>query len=281
MVAGIGTAVAFTSAATNLVAGPDRNGSQSDIYMWRLEDSTITRVSVDRNGVQPSIGSSYSPSVSHDGELVAFVSTARLAAEDTNDFADVYIRDLRRGLTSLVSAGVGRKPADAPSYWPELSADGRYVAFVSKWANFAPRGRNPESNVFLYEVATRSTALVSATSRGEVANASSSRPAISADGRYVVFQSVASNLGPGHGCRSRMPDKNLLPDIYLFDRTTGCVTRISGSPTREWWTPSVAPAISGSGALVTFSSTQPINENDVTTDLDLFLYIRPDSRPDF
>ena len=91
MVAGSGMAVAFTSAATNLVAGPDRNGSQSDIYLWRLEGSTITRVSVDSNGVQSSIGTSYSPSVSRDGELVAFVSTARLAEEDTNDVADVYM----------------------------------------------------------------------------------------------------------------------------------------------------------------------------------------------
>ncbi len=195
IVAASGMAVAFTSAATNLVAGPDRNGSQSDIYLWRLESSTITRVSVDSNGVQSSIGTSYSPSVSRDGELVAFVSTARLAAEDANDVADVYIRDLQRGVTSLVSAGVGRRPLDAQSYWPQLSADGRYVAFVSKSANLAPRDRNQESDVYLYEVATQSIALVSDTSKGEAANASSSRPAISADGRNVVFQSVASNLG--------------------------------------------------------------------------------------
>ncbi len=278
VVAGSGMAVAFTSAATNLVAGPDTNGSQTDIYLWRLEDSTITRVSVDSNGVQPSIGTSYSPSVSRDGKLVAFVSTARLAAEDTNDVADVYIRDLQRGVTSLVSAGLGRTPSDAPSYWPQLSADGRYVAFVSKSANFAPRDRNQESDVYFYEVATRSITLVSATSKGETANASSSRPAISADGRYVVFQSVASNLGPDPVVRPVRPTKNLLPDVYLFDRTTGCVTRISGSPAREWWTPSVAPAISGSGDLVTFSSTQPISEDDVTTDFDLFLYIRTESR---
>jgi Tol biopolymer transport system component len=247
--------------------------------VWRLEDSTITRVSVDSNGVQPSIGTSHSPSLSHDGELVAFVSTARLAAEDTNDVSDVYIRDLRRGVTSLVSAGVGSSPSDAPSYWPQLSADGRYVAFVSKRTNLAPRDRNQESDVYLYEVATRSIALVSATSKGGAANASSSRPAISADGRVVVFQSLASNLGPRPGCPPRVPDKNLLPDVYLFDGTTGCVTRISGSPTREWWTPSVAPAISGSGAVVTFSSTQPISEDDATTDLDLFLYIRPNGQP--
>ncbi len=278
IVAGSGIVVAFTSAATNLVAEPDRNGSQTDIYLWRLEDATITRVSVDRNGVQPSIGISYSPTLSMDGKLVAFVSTSRLAPEDTNDVPDVYIRDLQRGVTSLVSAGAGRRPSDASSYWPQLSADGRYVAFVSKWANLAPRDRNQDSDVYVYEVATRSTALVSATATGEAANGSSSRPAISADGRRVVFQSVASNLGGGLGCPPRVPDENLLPDIYLLDRTTRCVTRISGSPARQWWTPSVAPAISGSGNIVTFSSSQPITEQDVTTDFDLFLYIRTQSR---
>ena len=95
---------------------------------------------------------------------------------------------------------------------------------------------------------------------------------------YVVFQSVASNLGTRPGCPPRARDENLLPDVYLLDRTTGCVTRISGSPAREWWTPSVAPAISGSGTVVAFSSSQPISEDDVTTDFDLFVCIRTESR---
>jgi Tol biopolymer transport system component len=276
-VAGNGIAVAFTSAATNLVAEPDRNGSQTDIYLWRLEDATITRVSVDSNGVQPSIGTSYSPTVSRDGDLVGFVSTARLAPEDTNDVQDVYIRDLRRGVTSLVSA-TGRQPLDAPSYWPQLSADGRYLAFVSKSAKVGPRDRNQDSDVYVYEAATRSITLVSATATGATANASSSRPAISAEGRYVVFQSMASNLATRAGCPSRVPDENLLADVYLLDRVTGCMTRVSGSSAREWWTPSVAPAISGSGYIVTFSSSQPIGEDDVTTDFDLFLYTRTGSR---
>jgi len=278
VVAGSGIAVAFTSAATNLGAEPDRNGSQTDIYLWRLEDETITRVSVDSNGVQPSIGNSYSPTLSSDGKRVAFVSTARLAPEDTNDVPDVYIRDLQRDVTSLARAATGTTPSNAPSYWPQLSADGRYVAFVSKSANLAPRDRNQDSDVFVYEVATRSITLVSAAAAGDTANALSSRPAISADGRYVVFQSVASNLRTRRGCPPRAPDENLLPDVYLLDRTTGCVTRISGSPTREWWTPSVAPAISGSGRIVAFSSSQPIGEDDVTTDFDLFVYIRTESR---
>jgi hypothetical protein len=64
-------------------------------------------------------------------------------------------------------------------------------------------------------------------------------------------------------------------DVYLFDRTTGCVTRISGSPLGEWWTSSVAPAIDGSGTVVVFSSTQPMGDDDLSTDFDLYLFLRP------
>jgi hypothetical protein len=93
----------------------------------------------------------------------------------------------------------------------------------------------------------------------------------------VVYQSVASNLGSGPGCPHPASDKNLLPDVYLFDRLTRCVTRISGSPAGEWWTPSVAPAIDGAGTVVVFSSTQPIDESDPSTDFDLFLFLRASS----
>ena len=278
VVAGSGIAVAFMSAATNLVAEPDRNGSRTDIYLWRLENGTITRVSVDSNGVQPSAGISYSPTLSSDGKRVAFISTARLAPEDTDDVPDVYVRDLQCGVTSLARAATGTTSSNAPSYRPQLSADGRHVVFVSKSSSLAPRDRNDDSDVFVYDVATRSITLVSATSAGDTANAWSSRPAISADGRYVVFQSVASNLGTRRGCPPRAPDENLLPDVYLLDRTTGCVMRISGSPAQEWWTPSVAPAISGSGNIVVFSSSHPISRDDVTTDFDLFVYVRNESR---
>jgi len=116
--------------------------------------------------------------------------------------------------------------------------------------------------------------LVSATSKGEGANADSRHPALSADGRYVVYQSVASNLGSGSGCPRTPRDTNLLPDVYLFDRATRCVNRISGSTTHEWWTPSVAPAIDGTGSLVVFSSTQPVGDDDISTDFDLFLIVR-------
>ncbi len=270
-VSGNGLAIVFTSNATNLVTEPDANGRKEDIYFRRLAGSATARISVDGNGVQQPIGASHSPSVSHDGERVAFVSTARLAPEDTNDGPDVYLRDVGRGRTSLVSRGLAGKSSDDASYSPSLSADGRVVAFVSSASNLAPFDDNQESDVFVFDVASGSVALVSVTSKGKAANAGSSRPALSADGRYVVYQSIASNLGSRRGCPGSVTDTNLLPDVYLFDRASGCVTRISGSAEREWWTPSVVPAIDGAGSVVVFSTAQPDGDDDVSTDFDLWL----------
>ncbi len=102
-----GGVVVFSSEATNLVSEPDANGRRPDIYAWHLASATITRISVDTRGAQPSVGSSHSPRVSRDGSVVAFASTARLAPADTNGVADVYVRYVRDAITVLVSGGVG------------------------------------------------------------------------------------------------------------------------------------------------------------------------------
>ena len=262
VVSGDGRAVAFTSDASNLTPGEDVNGQQTDVYFWRLDSSTVTRLSVDDRGVQPTSGASHSPSVSRDGELVAFVSTARLVPDDTNNMADVYLRDVRRGVTSLVSRGVDGSPADGASHSPALSANGRYVAFASSAANLGARDRNRENDVYIHDVTAGTTTLVSATSKAEAANAASRRPAISADGRYVVYQSLGSNVGSGPGC----PPPAATP---ISCRTCICsiasrsVPRASAvRPAQEWWTPSVAPAIDGAGSIIVFSSTQPADHGD-------------------
>ncbi len=265
---GDGTVVVFTSDATNLVSEPDANGRQPDIYAWQLETGRITRISVDSHGAQRSAGASHSSRVSRDGAVVAFVSTARLASADTNTVADVYVRDVRHDITVLASGGVD-SAHDGPSSSPAISADGRYVAFESL-AAFDPRDRNNERDVYVADVMARTTTLVSVTSKGESANAASRRPALSDDGEVVAFESLASNLGSGPGCPRAGSDTNLLPDVYAFDRATRCVTRISGSSSAEWWTLSVAPAVDGSGGTVVFSSAQPSDADDLTTDFDLF-----------
>ena len=102
---GSGLAVAFTSDATNLAKGRDTDEGETEVYLWRLDADTIERVSVNAEGVQPSSGASHSPSINGEGDLVAFVSAARLVPEDTNNVPDVYVRDVRRGRTRLVSRG--------------------------------------------------------------------------------------------------------------------------------------------------------------------------------
>jgi Tol biopolymer transport system component len=266
---GSGLAVAFTSDATNLAKGRDTDGGETDVYLWRLDADTIERVSVNAEGVQPSSGASHSPGINGEGDLVVFVSAARLVPEDTNDVPDVYLRDVRRGRTWLVSGGAAGTRPNAGSFSPALSADGRYVAFASMATNFGAMDRNDDSDIYIHDVAAGATTLVSATARGEAANSGSRRPALSADGRLVVYQSVASNLGSAPGCPPTSQDTNLLPDIYLLDRGTQCVTRISGSSAADWWSPSVAPAIDGAGTIILFSSTQPV-DGEVTSDLNLF-----------
>jgi Tol biopolymer transport system component len=259
--------IAFTADATNLVPGPDANGSQPDVYVWSLGKWEISRVSVDSHGVQAPTGESHSPTISGDGNLIAFVSTARLAPDDANDHSDVYVRDVHRSTTILVSrAPAGR--SNGHSYAPALSADGRYLSFVFRSDPAAT------SQVYLADLETGLITLVSATSFGAPANADSSRPALSADGRFVVYESVASNLESGPGCSRPSRDTNLLADVYLLDRHTHCVSRVSGSRDRDWWAPSIAPAIDAYGAVVLFSSTQPVDPTDPSTEFDLFLFGR-------
>jgi Tol biopolymer transport system component len=267
-VSGDGRVVVFTSDATNLFSEPDANRGQPDIYAWQLDNAQITRISVGTDGAQPLAGSSHSPRVSRDGTVVAFVSTARLAPADANTVADVYIRDVRHAITLLVGGGVASAQNGASAF-PALSADGRYVAFESL-AALDPRDRNDDRDVYIFDVAARTTSLVSMTSEGQSANAESRRPALSDDGGVVAYQSLASNLGSGPGCPRAGGDTNLLPDVYAFDRATRCMARISGSSGSEWWAPSVAPAIDASGGTIVFSSTQPSHADDPTTDFDLF-----------
>jgi Tol biopolymer transport system component len=94
---------------------------------------------------------------------------------------------------------------------------------------------------------------------------------MSPDGRYVAFESLASNLACNQRrCPPGTSDENLLSDIYLFDRSSGQFTRVSGGP-NEWWVPSIGVSVAREGAIISFSSRQPIDAHDPTTDFDLFV----------
>jgi Tol biopolymer transport system component len=154
-------------------------------------------------------------------------------------------------ITTRVSVDSLGNQADGLSLMASLSGDGRYVAFESDAANLVPGDTNGDKDIFVHDRQTGETTRVSVDSAGNQANAFSARPRISADGRYVVFAAVATNLVPG-GSRGDW-------QIFVHDRQTGLTTQASvdsnGNPGNSW-TPlfDYPAAISAEGRYVAFVS---------------------------
>jgi Tol biopolymer transport system component len=203
-ISGTGRWVAFTSEATNLVRH-DNNG-QSDAFVRDLRTNTTKLVSVSSSGEQGN-GSSGQPSVSRNGRWVVFESQANnLVAADHNDgesmVDDVFVRDLRTGITSLVSVSSTGQQGNDYSYNPSISANGRWVVFVSQADNLVPNDRNQHDlDVFVHNLRTGRTEIVDVNSSEEQASTHGyvyERSAIAAGGQLVVFESDATNLAPGN-----------------------------------------------------------------------------------
>lgn len=275
-----GRVVVFSSAATNLVSGADANGSGEDVYLFDTRDRSISRISVDSGGVQPALGTSVAPTTSGDGRYVAFASTADLdgvgqPGSGARRMPGIFLRDRTLELTIRVDRAAGGGSPDGPSSAPFISADGRYVAFVSAATNITAADRNRSADVFLADLQTGSVELVSRNARsGSAANGPSGNPALSADGRFVAFQSEASDMLCAR-CTPAMEDINLLSDVFLLDRQGGRISRVSGDTRGGWMAPSVGPAVDGMGGLVVFSSRHPMDASDTGNDYDLFLCAAP------
>ncbi len=273
-----GRMIAFSSTATNLVAGRDANGGLEDVYAMDLTSGAVTRISVDGNGVQSSLGFSFSPAVSADGQVVAFASSAplnaaaaRQAARGTHsNLRQVYVRDLADGSTTLIS-GAGENWPDGASVRPAISGDGRFVAFASDATNLVRDDRNRAADIFLHDRRTGATALVSRSAEGGPANGRSLAPAVSFDGRFVAFQSDASNLVCARHCPSSSGDINLLWDVFVWDRERKAIVRVSDDLLGGWIEPSIGPSLDGQGDVVAFASRHPMDSSDRENDFDLFV----------
>jgi Tol biopolymer transport system component len=213
-----GRYVAFNSFATNLVPGDTNNNP--DIFVHDRQTGTTTRVSVASDGTEGNGASSY-PSISADGRYVAFNSLSwNLVPDDTNNQNDVFVHDRLTGATTRVSvASDGAQGNNQSWIFSSISADGRYVAFYSSASNLVPADTNGMDDVFVHDRQTGATTRVSVASDGTQGNNWSIWPAISADGRYVAFQSFASNLVPA--------DTNAKYDVFVHDCVTGTTARVS------------------------------------------------------
>ncbi|MCL5104353.1 MAG: hypothetical protein M1133_09600 [Armatimonadetes bacterium] len=240
-----GRFVAFYSYASNLVTG-DTN-STYDIFVHDRQTGVTERVSVATGGAQGNSNSYYS-SISADGRFVAFESYAsNLVPGDTNDTVDVFVHDRQTGVTSRVSIATGGAQGNGGSNRPSISADGRVVAFESVADNLVPEDTNGRCDGFIHDRQTGSTQRVSAATGGAQENNSSACFFISADGRFVAFQSDASNLIPG--------DTNDYGDVFVHDRQTGSTERVSvatGGAQGDW--NSYGGSISADDRFVVFTS---------------------------
>src|SRR5919199_3822914 len=226
---------------------------------------TITPVSVDSAGNLGNSGS-YNPSISADGRFVAFTSLAsNLVPGDTNNTGDIFVRDTLTNTTTLVSVDSAGNQGDSQSFTTSISADGRFVAFTSNSSNLVPGDTNSASDIFVRDTLTNTTTLVSVDSAGNQADDFSYNPSFSADGRFVAFNSLASNLVPGD---------NYSFDIFVRDRITNTTTRVSvdsaGNHQRN--SSSGSPSISADGRFVAFT-TNAFNlvPGDTNSSRDIFV----------
>jgi len=209
--------ITFWSLASDLVPG-DANGVY-DVYVRDLVAGTNIRASVDINGGDPN-GQSRLPSISADGRYVCFESSASdLVPGDTNGAADIFVRDLVAGTTTRVSVDMNGGDPNGPSIDPNMTSDARWVAYYSLASDILPGDGNGLYDIYLRDMTNGTTARVTFDMNGGDPNGNSIAPDVTPDGRYVAFDSTASDLVAG--------DANARIDAYVRDMTTGTTTRVS------------------------------------------------------
>ncbi len=216
-VSGDGKLVAFSSLASNLVSG-DTNGKQ-DIFVKNMETGALKRISVNNSGTQGN-GDSNNPSISGDGNFVAFKSTASNLVDNDGNNWDVFVYNLQTDTIECASVRyTDGRPSNSGSYMglsralSNLSFDGSVVAFISFSSNLVIGDNNGKIDAFVRDLELDYTERVSVSSTGVQGNQNSDEVTISSDGQMVAFASLASTLDSG--------DTNTVIDTYLHELSSG------------------------------------------------------------
>ena len=243
-----GRFVAFLS--TTVVPGvvPPDNNNAVDVVVFDRLSGTSERVSTTSDDLEAGgqgIGTNlaFGPSLSADGRYVAFTSgLSTLVPGDTNGADDVFVKDRTTRVMQRVSVSSNGDQAELESGQASISADGRFVAFHSEARNLVAGDSNGTTDVFVHDRATGVTERVSIATDGTPGAGRSFRPVISADGRFVTFESLAGNLSPD--------DTSTPQDVFVRDRVGGTTTRVSADSDGT----SGFPAINADGRFVAFES---------------------------
>jgi hypothetical protein len=248
-----GRYVTFNSIATNLVEGDADKGPKIFVHD-RVSGETI-KVPVPSDEPQEA-EMSWGSSISADGRYVAFESWYPF---------DVFLFDRVTGETTRVSVSSEGMQENPRSTGTSISADGRYVVFRSSVSNLVKGDTNGADDIFVHDSVTDEIQRVSVASDGRQTNSGSDNAAISADGRYVTFNSTATNLVEG--------DTNGVSDIFVHDRVTGDTNRVSvASNGRQGNDGSYWSSISADGRYVAFASNASnLVEGDTNGATDIFV----------
>lgn len=179
----------------------------------------IEIISVDVEG-HPGIGLSDEPSISGNGRWVVFQSSVpNLIENDTNGFADIFLRDRTSRTTERISRGIMSTEANGNSTKPEISETGEYIVFASTASNLVDDDNNSAADVFLYTVATQSTVRISLTDDEMEVPEGCSSPSVSSDGKRIAFLSKSPTLGSS--------SSGLIDSAFVRDLDAGTTTLVS------------------------------------------------------
>ncbi|MBI1851942.1 MAG: PD40 domain-containing protein [Planctomycetes bacterium] len=263
-----GRYLAFQCAAEGLATNDSGvAGRVPDVY-WRDRVTGRTLLAdVPAPGVTRAGWGAQLPAISGNGRFVVFQSGDGLVASDTNGLPDIYVFDSQTERVEIVSVGSDGSESDGVSQRPSISADGRFVEFLSASRRLAPR-LSPTQQAFVRDRQTRQTVCVSTSSSGVLSDITITDASISGGGRFVAFACAAANLTSLGG--------NGRSQIYVHDLVDGTTTFCS--PSASGGLPlgdSSAPRLSADGNVVTFASTAAdLGFFDVNRANDVFVFVR-------
>src|SRR4051794_4170651 len=233
-----GRYVVFSSDAPNLV--PNDTNGMSDVFLRDNQTGKTELISLNTRGVA-SVYGGFHGLVSDDGRYVAFTSVSYDLVPDDFNYFDVFVRDRQTGTTTRVSLTSLGAEADDSCYLQSMSSDGRTIVFTSLGDTLVASDTNNSNDVFIRDLNANTTTRVSVKTTGAQGNSDSDGGSISRDGRFVAFQSDASNFDA--------TDSGFTTDVFVRDRVLNITTRLTakGADGEEVDSDSTNPIISGDG----------------------------------
>lgn len=251
-------------------------GVPAAVFLYDTANGTARLISAPPGGAAPQ-GNLFTANVpwaiSPDGRYVVFESgITNLVPSDTNERDDLFVYDRITGTTERVSLSSTGSEANGHSDQAAISADGRFVAFISGANNLVPNDTNKFAGIYIRDRDTGITERIHSGFDGTQANGGPLGTSISADGRYVTFTSDASNLVPNDN------DTNGDWDAFVYDRNLGTTDRVS-VPSIPSPGGGAYSSISSDGRTIAFVATGPLTSSDTNGDLDVYVFDRASDKP--